>query len=408
MTELQQTLQALANALQNSRQLWAPEPFLLTEAPWTNSHPEMQQALLALDQTDVNAMLQDSAYSEAWCAEHLPSLFVELRRWQPELLSPTFGTHHDPMALGIGGRKWQQIEAFKQSMHTLPAVINIADWCGGKGYLAGYLSAHLGCQVDCLEIDTNLCAEGFDRVDQFNLPVKFHRCDVLQPISDTILMNNERHVALHACGELHRSMWRQTLGRAEQVCLSPCCYHLGATDDFHLSEAAKHAGLHLSAKEMRIPLLETVTGGQQAINSRRQEQIWRLAYETWRIEETGDTHYRPLRSLSKRFFKQDPGKFFEWAATQHALRFNRHQDIDAYLDAGRRRFEMSERLGIIRQGLKRYLEYFIVLDLACYAEEQGYSVRVVEFCPKHLTPRNLAVLAQRPFDPTIIPSLFRE
>lgn len=405
MTELHRTLLALANTLQQIRHLWAPEPFLLTQAPWATSYPDMQAALLSLDQSEVDAMLQDSAHSEAWLAHYLPELFKALGKWQPERLKAEPSDAHNPMSLGMNGRKWQQIQAFKQMQQRLPAVLTLADWCGGKGYLAGYLSAQLGCHVDCLEIDIALCQEGADRIDQFNLPVTFHHCDVLQPVNDALLINNQRHVALHACGELHRSMWRQTIGKAEQACLSPCCYHLGASENSLLSKAAQQSGLQLSAKELRIPLLETVTGGQQALNSRRTEQIWRLAYETWRAEKTADSHYRPLRSLNKRFFKQEPSIFFEWASEQHQLIFDGHEGISRYLEAGKARFEMSERLGIIRQALKRYLEYFIVLDLACYAEEHGYSVDVVEFCEKPLTPRNLAIIAKRPFDPRVLPKI---
>jgi hypothetical protein len=162
--------------------------------------------------------------------------------------------------------------------------------------------------------------------------------------------------------------------------------------------AARHSALKLSANELRIPLLETVTGGQSAMRSRRTEQIWRLAYDSWRIATTGNDDYRPLRSLSKRFFKGDPADFFAWAAQQHQLSFNDIEGVDHWLNEGRQRFELSERIGIIRQGMKRYLEYFLLLDLACYCQEHGYQADIVVFCERELTPRNLALLAHRPFN----------
>lgn len=404
MTALSQSLQTLASTLQQHRYLWEPEPFLLREAPWATREPAMQAALLALSQVEVDAMLSDGRHSEVWLAQQLPGLFEALRQWQPRVFTPRLDHQHDSMSIGIGGRKWLQIQAFHQITKQLPAVLTCTDWCGGKGYLAAYLASHQGCQVDCLEIDETLCEEGADRVDQYDLPVVFHRCDVLQPIASDVLLN-ERHVALHACGELHRSLWRQTLGEAEQVCLSPCCYHLGASNSSQLSTSAKQSDLQLNAKELRIPLLETVTGGNQAIKNRRTEQIWRLAYERWRAEASADSQYQPLRSVSKSLFKRDPRQFFEWAAAQHGLVFDAAEHIDDYLAKGEQDFAMSERLGIIRQGLKRYLEYFVVLDLACYAEEHGYNVEIVEFCDKSLTPRNLAILAQRPFEPTRLPKV---
>lgn len=398
LTTLSHALIDLADTLQSHRYLWAPEPFLLREAPWANSSPRMQAALLALSQNQVDDLLKTPGACEAWLAEQLPDLFKALRRWQPTRLTPDISTQHDPMSLGIGGRKWQQIQAFHHASQRLPAVMQCADWCAGKGYLAGYLSAHQGCCVDCLEIDETLCTEGAERIDQFNLPVTFHHCDIMQEVAPKLLQRNERHVALHACGELHRRLLQQTLGKVEQICLSPCCFHLGASDNSQLSMTARRSALQLSAKELRIPLLETVTGGQSAIRNRRTEQIWRLAYDCWRIATTGDTSYKPLRSLSKRFFKTDPADFFSWAAQQHHLAFNDVKGIDNWLEEGRKRFELSERLGIIRQGMKRYLEHFVLLDLACYCQEHGYQAEIVVFCERELTPRNLALLAHRPFD----------
>ncbi|MEY3018370.1 MAG: hypothetical protein RL336_1505 [Pseudomonadota bacterium] len=398
LTDHSQALTDLADTLQAHRYLWAPEPFLLREAPWEVSSPQMQAALLDLSQSQVDDLLKTPGACETWLSDQLPTLFTALRRWQPTQLSPTISLKHDPMSLGIGGRKWQQIQAFHQASQRLPAVMQCADWCGGKGYLAGYLSAHQGCCVDCLEIDDTLCAEGAERIDQFNLPVTFHRCDIMQEVPFKLLQRNERHVALHACGELHRRFLNLTMGEAEQICLSPCCFHLGASDHSQLSMAARHSALKLSANELRIPLLETVTGGQSAMRSRRTEQIWRLAYDSWRIATTGNDDYRPLRSLSKRFFKGDPADFFAWAAQQHQLSFNDIEGVDHWLNEGRQRFELSERIGIIRQGMKRYLEYFLLLDLACYCQEHGYQADIVVFCERELTPRNLALLAHRPFN----------
>ena len=407
MTFLQDTLLMLAETLQKHRYLWEPEPFLLRNMPWVDSEPKMQSALLALSGETVDYLLQDSHHCEQWLAEQLPELFNELRRWQPKTYQPKYCSEHEHMSIGIPGRKWQQIQAFQQVIRDLPAVLTTADWCGGKGFLAAYLSAQQGCQVDCLDYDKILCEEGLARIDEYDLPVTFYQRDVLQAIDQEIIDRNERHVALHACGELHRSMMRQTIGHVEQLCLSPCCYHLGAKTHNLLSNTAKNSPLTLSQREMRIPLLETVTGGQQALRNRRTEQIWRLAYDAWRADTTKDSVYRPLKSVSKRFFKQPAREFFSWAAKQHQLEFNEEADISEYLKRGESAFEMSERLGIVRQALKRYIEYFLVLDLACFAEEHGYDTEVVEFCEKTITPRNLLVMATTKNNPNDVNAIFK-
>jgi hypothetical protein len=52
------------------------------------------------------------------------------------------------------------------------------------------------------------------------------------------------------------------------------------------------------------------------------------------------------------------------------------------------------RLSIVRHAFRRPLEIWLVLDLACYLEQQGYSVSIGSFCDRQLTPRNLLISAQ--------------
>ena len=44
---------------------------------------------------------------------------------------------------------------------------------------------------------------------------------------------------------------------------------------------------------------------------------------------------------------------------------------------------------------RRPLELWLLLDRCLYLVEQGYSVRLGEFCPTSLSPRNLLILAER-------------
>ena len=48
------------------------------------------------------------------------------------------------------------------------------------------------------------------------------------------------------------------------------------------------------------------------------------------------------------------------------------------------------------QGLfRRPLELWLVLDMALFLQDQGFSVQLGEFCPQQLTPRNLLLVAER-------------
>ncbi|EJG2245017.1 SAM-dependent methyltransferase, partial [Vibrio parahaemolyticus] len=41
------------------------------------------------------------------------------------------------------------------------------------------------------------------------------------------------------------------------------------------------------------------------------------------------------------------------------------------------------------------LEIWLALDKVLYLEERGYRVRLAEFCPKSVTPRNILICAYK-------------
>jgi len=397
MAHLQTTLQELGQALFECQHLWQPEPFLQEQSPWRNSEPILDQHLMALSNEEVTQLLSDSERCKEWLATIIPDTMKRLDIWQPIYKNMPQTFEQPNIANGIPGRKWQQINYFSQLLDNLPPCMSNVDWCSGKGYLATTLAWHHAVVFShCLEIDKQLCKDGRDRAYELEVDIDFHCCNVLEPIENTILTLGERHTALHACGGLHRSMLKQTASNAEQIILSPCCFHLFSKDsDNRLSTAASSLAIPFDKATLRIPLLETVTGGERAGRLRKTEIQWRRAYESWRRTKTHDQQYRPLASAPKSLFNQTATQFFSWAAEQHGLHWNSTEDITPFLEKGQKQFELSERLEIVRHGIKRYLEYLIVLDLGCFLEEKGFDVDIVEFCPKHITPRNLAIVAKR-------------
>ncbi|MGV8496106.1 methyltransferase, partial [Pseudomonas aeruginosa] len=59
------------------------------------------------------------------------------------------------------------------------------------------------------------------------------------------------------------------------------------------------------------------------------------------------------------------------------------------------RLAMVRNLELVRALFRRPLELWLLLDRCLYLVEQGYSVRLGEFCPTSLSPRNLLILAER-------------
>ena len=394
MISLSEQLLKLGSALDACQHLWKPEPFLCDASPWADTEPNLDTALVALSCIEVQELLEQPDRSTQWLRRLLPHYIEPLLDWIPDRQNFRPDISQPAIAAGIPGRKWQQINYFSDLIKPLNPVNTSVDWCSGKGYLATTLEHTHSIECShCLEIDNSLCTSGRARAQSFNLQTRFHCCDVLQTLADDLLALGERHTALHACGGLHRSMLKQASSVAEQIILAPCCYHLFNDEpDSRLSGAAQKLSLVFDRNTLRLPLLETVTGGARVQRIRATELTWRLAYDTWHRETTGDQSYRPLASVPKAIFNKRPSEFFDWAAQQHGLEWE-EKDLEPYLTVGRERFLLSEKLGIVRQGLKRFLEHLIVLDLGCYLEERGFQVSITEFCPREVTPRNLAIVA---------------
>ena len=52
------------------------------------------------------------------------------------------------------------------------------------------------------------------------------------------------------------------------------------------------------------------------------------------------------------------------------------------------------RLQLVRLAFRRPLEVWLLMDMAVFLEQQGYTVAVGPFCAPTLTPRNLLLSAR--------------
>lgn len=52
-------------------------------------------------------------------------------------------------------------------------------------------------------------------------------------------------------------------------------------------------------------------------------------------------------------------------------------------------------MSLIQLVFQRPLEIWLALDKALYLEERGYRARLLEFCAKSVTPRNILLCAYK-------------
>ena len=290
----------------------------------------------------------------------------------------------------IPGRKWSQIQSFAQSIG--PVQQPLLEWCGGKGHLGRLLAAQWQQPVITLEHGAELCAEGEALAQRARIEQHFEVVDVLTPAAVSHLPG--RHaVALHACGELHRTLLRQAVAaRLPAIDIAPCCYHLGGGESYHPFSAM--ATLQLTPDDLRLAVTETVTSAPREVRKRDQEMAWKLGFDQLRRDCSGDDIYHPIRPIEKPWLNLSFSEFCKKLAQREGVVIVDECGWSHYEVLGWQRQHEVMCLSLVRKALRRPLELWLVFDMANYLNEQGYIVTLGTFCDRQVTPRNLLLSAK--------------
>ena len=394
---MQQQFQKLDSVLSRYQSFWRFEPFfqsLRLDLPWVEQFPQLCEWLSSLSNQQIEFYKQ-----------HNEELEHELARVLPEMLILSELTSLQRLALngiklprgvdaGIPGRKLEQIISMSEASITHHAGSEWLEWCSGKGFLGRILASQSLQSVTSFEFQAALCQSGQKEADKQGLPMHFVQGDALSNDAASVMNSNQHAVALHACGDLHVSLIRHGCQKGlPAMTISPCCYHLIQNDSYQpLSTVAKASALTLSKNELRIPLQETVTGGERVKRHRYQEMSYRLGFDLLLRSECGFQHYEPVPSIKKSLLAEGFDAFCQWAAQQKGITLPK-LDSEHYLRLGKARYWQMERVSLVQQIFRRALELWLVLDKAIYLEEQGYKVEVNELCSKQITPRNILIQA---------------
>ncbi len=383
-------LLALEALLRAQRPLWQAQPFKQQRPEWCAQHPRLSSALLALDDGQLARLEQDEQALWGWLAEHLPALqqLAELCRI-PDT-SPRTLDHPGPhFANHIPGRKWQQITAFAAALS--PSQQPLLEWCGGKGHLGRLLAWQYHQPVLTLEHSGSLCEQGQLLAQRSGVRQRFLQVDVLDA-QGSAMLHGHHVVALHACGELHRHLLRAAVAeQAEAIDLAPCCYHHLQQGDYQ--PLSQSASLSLPRDALRLAVTGAATAAARELRLRDREMAWKLGYLQL-LQQQGEG-YRPLRPIDKAWLRLDFSGFCQQLAAREGDTLPTGPDWAALEQLGWQRQGETMRLSLVRQGLRRAIELYLVLDMACYLEEQGYRVSLGIFCATALSPRNLLLSARR-------------
>lgn len=382
--------QGLDRQLAAFRELWHPQPFREPRPAWCARWPALAAQLLALGDAAAEFLNHDGDAALALLARHLPEVaglapLVALRGTATDAI-PDYGSR---WAWEIPGRKRAQIEAFAAAAQASGQPV--LDWCGGKGHLGRLLALHWQTGATSLEIDPTLCAEGRTLARRAGVEHEFIAADAL--VSGNAVTREQHVVALHACGELHRSLISHAAAaHTAAIDIAPCCYYRGVAD--HYQPLTPGLSLQPTRDDTRLAVTETVTASPRLARKRDKEMAWKLAFDSLRRAVTGDVAYRPFKPVPATWFAGGFADFLAAMAKRQGLPPPSAATVAEFERQGWQRQRDFLRLSIVRHAFRRALELWLVLDLACYLEEAGYGVQLAEFCPRHLTPRNLLLSAR--------------
>ena len=91
-------------------------------------------------------------------------------------------------------------------------------------------------------------------------------------------------------------------------------------------------------------------------------------------------------------------------AAHHGLQLPEPASWEQLEQQGWQRLAQVRNLELLPGLFRRPLEVWLLLDRVLFMQEAGYRVRLGQFCPTQLTPRNLLILAEKP-NPQPAPTL---
>ncbi|WP_045404498.1 methyltransferase [Vibrio jasicida] len=392
--------QFINDCLIENQSLWRFEPFkssIHASLPWQKQHPQLCQWLASLTPSQIEEYKSEPELLFKAIGTCLPDLEPLAALTRLETLSLNGLELARGLDSGIPGRKLEQISSMGEAAIQHHHGKEWLEWCSGKGYLGRILTTQTNQPVTSFEFQQALCDSGQQAANEHRWNMTFIQGDAFDSAAKVVFKPTQHAVALHACGDLHvRLMQYGSENGIAAMTISPCCYHLIQSEQYQpMSEQGRASSLSLSKQELRIPLQQTVTGGERVRRHRQQEMVFRLGFDLITRQALGLTEYQPVPSIRKSQLSDGFESLCHWAAEQKDIELTQDIDFSKFEYLAEQRFWQMERLSLVQLVFQRPLEIWLALDKALYLEERGYRVRLAEFCAKSVTPRNILICAYK-------------
>jgi SAM-dependent methyltransferase len=314
-----------------------------------------------------------------------------------------------PAALrGVAARKRAQLAALLGVIAPLAARADrIVDVGAGHGHLSRLAAELLGRHALAVERDVVVARTGRARVaararDVGALPVSFLVTDACAGPPE--VGPADLAIGLHACGELgDRLVVAAGAAACDLVLVSCCLQKIRAAERTPLSRAGAPLALPRGALGLTNLTAQPV-GVEGSLAAQLAARATRLALRTLlRGRGVPLAPGEEMRGINRRRAHAGLAALAAPALARRGLPPATPGELAAHEAAARRDHAAIRRLALPRHLLARLVELAVVLDRAAALAERGRAVRVATFCPRAVTPRNLALVASA--DPGRLPPL---
>ncbi|MFL5785441.1 MAG: methyltransferase [Bacteriovoracaceae bacterium] len=282
----------------------------------------------------------------------------------------------------------------------------IVDIGGGIGLLAQTMNNVYHHKVVSVDLDPEMQKTGRERheknakgphkVEYHNIKVS---ADELRFIE--LLDKDTMTLGLHTCGNLANDQVTATAkARAKSLINLGCCYHKLVPATQNISSFTKSLPDQLVMTQFALTLASRAHRkmDEEDYDLKEKVKLYRYTIHFLLHDEYGMKKISTLGNSSPKLYDEN----FSVYAIDNLKRIGveiKHSpdELDAYYNDPERQALISKMLaaGLVRNVFGRLLELYIQLDRAIFLEENGYRSQLLEVFEEPVSPRNIAIVANR-------------
>ena len=293
-------------------------------------------------------------------------------------------------------KKAHELTGLYNLLHPLK-IHSIVDFGGGVGNLAFFLNNQLEMQVDVLEQNKDLIDKGKQKFTKSD--ITFHHVCVGSESQLEIIRNKDACIGLHTCGSFANHMLNKSSRmNVNKIINFGCCYSKLQPGDYNLSSVS-NKNVVLNDRALSCATLSPSQVPKEFYYFREQIINYKLTFYKWIFEQTQKVEFFSMSNSRRTLFTKSFSEFCFNSIDKYLPNLEKPspQSLEEYYLTNESK-SFQQYLSIY-YALSRYfslaIESYLICDRALLLKEQGYKVEIKEVFDKEVSPRNLAIIADK-------------